>query len=139
MLKDKFDVSYILTSRLNQDVIENLFGCLRQMANCAYSHSSPVQLKYRIRSYIIGRKATLLGSKYNTLEMGTDVCLSKESPSQIMSQKSHSTKRSEDLLHSANVSAHLDANDSQTEVTGLKSLRILKTYLHQLLIFKAQH
>ena len=31
MLKAKYNVSYILTYRLNQDGLQHMFGCIRQM------------------------------------------------------------------------------------------------------------
>lgn len=46
-LKRKLDIKYILTHRLNQDCLENLFSQLRTRRGL-YDHSSPLHALYRI-------------------------------------------------------------------------------------------
>ncbi|CAH1955273.1 unnamed protein product [Acanthoscelides obtectus] len=53
-LKRRFSIQYLLTRRLNQDVIENFFGVIRAKGGL-HGHPSPLEFKYRIRSYILGR------------------------------------------------------------------------------------
>ena len=67
-----------MTYRLNQDVLEHFFACLRQMG-AAYEHPSPVQVKNRIRAYILGRDVTLVGNKYNIQRENQDISLSEAS------------------------------------------------------------
>lgn len=62
-LKDKYGINYIMTHRLNQDVLENFFGCLRQIGGTTNQHPNPVQVKHRIRSYLLGRNTDFLGCK----------------------------------------------------------------------------
>lgn len=47
-------IQYLLTNRLNQDVLENLFSYLRMMGG-GYDHPTPVELKNRIKWYILGK------------------------------------------------------------------------------------
>ena len=54
-LKDRYDISYIITSRLNQDVIEHFFGIVRQM-NRTFDHPCPVSFKQRMNIFILGRR-----------------------------------------------------------------------------------
>lgn len=50
----RFSTTYILTYRLNQDVLENFFGAMRAKGGL-HDHPDPLQFKYRLRSYILGR------------------------------------------------------------------------------------
>ena len=89
MVKEKFDISYLLTYRLNQDGLEHFFACLRQMGAC-YQHPSAVAVKHRVRSHLLGKDSYLMGSKYNTesdckgdnLTAGTFSFLDDDTPSQ---------------------------------------------------------
>lgn len=49
----KYDFSFILTNRLNQDIIEHFFGALRSKGGL-YDHPSPKEFIYRLRKYILG-------------------------------------------------------------------------------------
>ncbi|KAH8346927.1 hypothetical protein KR059_002985, partial [Drosophila kikkawai] len=52
-LAEKYGLEYILTSRLNQDILENFFGAMRSKGGL-YDHPTPLQFKYRLRKYITG-------------------------------------------------------------------------------------
>lgn len=49
----RYGMTYIITSRLNQDVLENFFGAIRSKGGLN-DHPSPQQFKYRLRKYILG-------------------------------------------------------------------------------------
>ena len=53
-MNTQYSTSYLLTYRLNQDVLENFFGVIR--SKCGM-HDCPDKLEfmYRLRSYILGR------------------------------------------------------------------------------------
>lgn len=53
-VKRRFQKKYILTYRLNQDVLENFFGAIRSKGGL-YDHPDAIEFKYRLRSYILGR------------------------------------------------------------------------------------
>jgi len=55
--REKRPVSYLLTNRLNQDVIENLFGYIRAMAR-SNDIPTPLDFRYRLRWYILGKHAS---------------------------------------------------------------------------------
>ena len=44
-----------------------MFGCLRQMG-ASYDHPTPVEVKHRIRSYLLGKETSITGSKCNSLK-----------------------------------------------------------------------
>ena len=75
-LNTEFGLKYIITYRLNQDGLEHFFGYLRQMG-ALYQHPNPVQVKYRVRSYLLGKNCELVGSNYNTEKENKEVSLSE--------------------------------------------------------------
>lgn len=52
-LKERYGMQYILTYRLNQDILENLFGALRSKGGLD-DRPTPKQFKYRLRKYVLG-------------------------------------------------------------------------------------
>ena len=76
-LKHDYGVQYILTNRLNQDVLENTFGILRQMGS-GHCHPDPVAFKYRMRRYILSKKHVLVSVHPNTCLAGKQDILAAE-------------------------------------------------------------
>ena len=52
-LRKTYGISYILTAKLNQDCLENFFSAIRAKGGL-HDHPSPLEFKYRFRSYILG-------------------------------------------------------------------------------------
>ena len=50
---EKYDMTYVITNRLNQDVLEHFFGAMRSKG-ALNDHPSPQDFKYRLRKYILG-------------------------------------------------------------------------------------
>nr|CAH7756017.1 unnamed protein product [Callosobruchus chinensis] len=74
-LQEKYSVKYILTSRLNQDVLENFFSYIRERGG-ANDHPSPLDCKYRLHWYILGKhSAAIFTESRNTIE-SNEHCLS---------------------------------------------------------------
>lgn len=65
MVKELYDVQFIMTRRLNQDGLEHFFGIIRQMNGC-YDHPDAVNFKYRFKKYLLGRQVVLLSNKTNS-------------------------------------------------------------------------
>lgn len=63
----RFHCQYLLTRRLNQDVIENFFGIIRAKGGL-HDHPSPLEFKYRLRSYILGKNEGAY-SEYSNVEV----------------------------------------------------------------------
>ncbi|CAB4065362.1 unnamed protein product [Lepeophtheirus salmonis] len=55
-LQDKYEVEFIITSRCNQDSLENLFSRLRQIYG-SNEHPSPVDALNRIRLLVLNQQA----------------------------------------------------------------------------------
>ena len=72
-LKSVYNVRYILTSRLNQDLLENLFSQVRG-AGAFYDHPSPVSVKHRLKTLLIGAKSSI----FTTTAVATDDHASSE-------------------------------------------------------------
>ena len=51
-----FQVEYLLTRRLNQDILENFFSYLRSMG-ASHDHPTPVELRHRLKWYILGKQS----------------------------------------------------------------------------------
>lgn len=60
----KYNVKYILTHRLNQDVLENLFSQLRSRGGLN-DHPAPLNALYRLRMIILGKNPDILQSNAN--------------------------------------------------------------------------
>lgn len=59
-----------LTSRLNQDVLEIFFSYVRRMGH-SNDHPSPLEFKYRLRWFVLGKKSdAVFTEKLNTEEHG---------------------------------------------------------------------
>lgn len=58
-LKEKYDVKYILTHRLNQDLLENMFSQIRARGGL-YDHPSPLAALYRLRVILLGKNPGLV-------------------------------------------------------------------------------
>ena len=64
-LEKRYNVKYILTYRLNQDVLENFFSAIRA-AGHLHDHPLPTEFACRMRLYILGRNEGVLSHKANT-------------------------------------------------------------------------
>jgi len=51
---EEFEIKYILTRRLNQDIIENFFSYIRSMG-AEHNHPTPVEIRNRLKWYILGK------------------------------------------------------------------------------------
>jgi len=52
-LKKRYNVPYLLTNHLNQDVLENFFALIRSFGNSS-DHPTASQFRYRLRLALIG-------------------------------------------------------------------------------------
>lgn len=64
-LRSTYNISYILTHRLNQDSLENLFSQIRTRGGLN-DHPSPLEALYRIRMIVLGKTQGVLQSNTNT-------------------------------------------------------------------------
>lgn len=71
---ENFKITYILTNRLNQDVLENFFAIIRAMGR-THDHPSALEFEYRLKSYILGKHAAVILSRYKNAEDDNDKCL----------------------------------------------------------------
>lgn len=71
---EQFKISYILTNRLNQDCLENLFSIIRAMGR-TNDHPSALEFEHRFKSYILGRHAEVFFSRYKNTEDDNDKSL----------------------------------------------------------------
>lgn len=60
----RYNLKYILTYRLNQDVLENFFGVIRAKGGL-HDHPDQLEFKYRLRSYILGRNDGIISDAGN--------------------------------------------------------------------------
>jgi len=63
-------VSYIITYRINQDVLEHYFSFIRSIGG-AYDHPTPLNFTHRLKLYILGKHSTnALSNKSNVKDSG---------------------------------------------------------------------
>ena len=98
------DVKYILTSRLNQDCLENLFSQIRGIGHF-YLNPSPTEVKFRLRLLLLGRNAN-------------DIPLSNRSPVEQEEGQEFLTSR---LLHGIlpDMSEPLAMIEGETEIQDI--------------------
>lgn len=65
MLKSSYNIEYLLTQRLNPDYLDNFFGWIRQISG-PHHHPNAVNLKFRLRTLILGRKIIVSSGRPNT-------------------------------------------------------------------------
>lgn len=73
-LKEKYNLEYILTSRLNQDVLENFFAYIRGMGG-SNDHPSPLDFRYRLRWYILGKHSAAIFTENRNTAESNEECL----------------------------------------------------------------
>lgn len=70
---DALTIDFIITRRLNQDILENFFSYIKAMGY-ANDHPSPVELQNRLKWYILGKHSGhALSNKKNTANALTSV------------------------------------------------------------------
>lgn len=60
-VQEHYNMSYILSSKLNQDCLENFFSSIRSKGGL-HDHPSPLEFKYRLRSYLLGKIKLLINN-----------------------------------------------------------------------------
>lgn len=75
-LKEKYNVSYILTHRLNQDSLESFFSLIRSRGGLN-DHPTPLNAMYRIRIIVLGKNPGVVQAKQN-IEIQNDQSNSEE-------------------------------------------------------------
>lgn len=108
-----YDMKYIITRRLNQDVVENFFGIIRQMGG-ANDHPSSVVFKQRLKKYIIGGYHSLTSCCGNTnLSDGSRNFNNKVSDLVKNSSPIKSNGTSEDLCLTNQICSTLSLNTNE--------------------------
>lgn len=67
-MQRRFGIKYLLTYRLNQDVLESFFGLIRSKGGL-YDCPDPIEFTYRLRKYILGKhEGTISLSSHGNVE-----------------------------------------------------------------------
>lgn len=69
-----YKVDYVLTARLNQDIIENFFSYIRGMG-ASNDHPHPLDFKYRLRWFILGKNSAAVFTESTNTEEHGEQCL----------------------------------------------------------------
>lgn len=77
-MKQRFNFKYILSYRLNQDVLENFFGTIRAKGGL-HDHPDRQEFKYRLRSYILGHNEGAISENANVAIDDTPDLVTSES------------------------------------------------------------
>lgn len=71
---DNFEIKYILTNRINQDVIENFFSYIRGMG-AGHDKPSALQFRHRLKWYILGHHSSDMFIEKCNIEEDSDSTL----------------------------------------------------------------
>lgn len=74
-LKNTYNIEYLLTAKLNQDVLENFFSCIRSMGR-THDHPDALQFIYRMRWFIMGRYSSAMMSVKSNTAPDSEECFS---------------------------------------------------------------
>nr|AAK08181.1 putative transposase [Drosophila helvetica] len=100
-LKDKYKMEYLLTSRLNQDIVDNFFGAMRSRGG-QFDHPTPLQFKYRLKKYLIAKNTELLRNTGNVEEDNFDSWLNLDFSSKSLRNKPEDDEPEDDEQGIAN-------------------------------------
>lgn len=75
-LREKFGVEYVLTYRLNQDILENFFSYIRGMGG-TNDHPTPLDFQHRLKWYILGKHSAAVFTQNTNTEDTAEPCLIK--------------------------------------------------------------
>lgn len=73
-LHTKYKIEYILTARLNQDVLENFFSYIRGMGG-PNDHPHPLDFKHRLKWYILGKYSNSIFTENQNVDNTEEACL----------------------------------------------------------------
>nr|CAH7733081.1 unnamed protein product [Callosobruchus chinensis] len=126
-LKETYNVEYVLTSRLNQDVLENFFSYIRGVGG-ANDHPSPLEFKHRLRWYILGNNsAAVFTENRNTVESHEQCLLKVLSESETVAEKdtAGSSSTPEDTCLTQDMLSNLTTNVQFSEETHAEEESLL--------------
>ena len=92
------------------------------MGSC-YDHPSPIQVKYGIRKYLLGRGAALVGQNYNTERECVDVSHPNSDSNRNTASKDESLNQ--ELCLSAMLFTTLDVKESETESEDINDFEVV--------------
>jgi hypothetical protein len=70
----EYNLEYILTCILNQDILENFFSNIRGMG-ATNNHPTPMDVKYKLRWYILGKHSLVVFSMNKNTDESNETCL----------------------------------------------------------------
>lgn len=132
----KVGVKYILTHRLNQDILENLFSVLR-MRGGGNDHPTPVDAVYRLRMVILGRNPGAIARNKNTSDLGHETFLVADAfkhigvtfGDEVQKSPSTSTETASESLHPKRApSTPETSEDALCYLAGWLAKKFMKKY-----------
>lgn len=109
---EAFNFSYILTKRLNQDVLENFFSYIRGMG-AAHSKPSALQFRYRLRWYILGKHSN---------DMFTENCNTEDDDDETLVNASEIPKGTNSEIGKKNENSNLEQIIGSANETSIRDI-----------------
>lgn len=106
----QYPVTYIMTTRLNQNVVENLFAYIRAMKACN-DRPTALDLRYRFRWYILGKHST------DVFTEGSNTCVVVQN---LVDNETCLTSMSDELSNSNEENAE---NNNQLDYETIKEIQ----------------
>lgn len=104
----EYQISYITTAKLNQDVLENFFSYIRSMGK-TYDHPDAIQFMYRMRWYLLGKYTSTAFILKSNIEPDDEHCLS------VSKERRNSEVECEEICPTANLLNKLVENSDTIE------------------------
>lgn len=141
VISENADMQYIMTNRLNQDVIENLFAYIRAMG-ASYDNPTPLQFRYRLRWYVLGKHSSdVFTTRSNTCmqDSSEEMCLTGDINLCLTSDKEKEEGREENKEENTDNynEAELIVENMQYDAHSGGGLD--KDYLYELMEFEEEN
>lgn len=124
-MRERFDITYIITAKLNQDALESLFSVIRARGG-GNDHPSPLECLRRLRVIILGKNIQSVSAGQSTMDnSGEEFAIMdilrhlKSSPTEVAEQESDNEEAAEENdVSSENMEEHSSFFD--TDEDGLE-------------------
>lgn len=119
-MQAEYKISYLITNRLNQDILEGLFSIMRYNGGL-HDHPSPLEFKYRLRNYILGRNDGAISSAANVEDQqdSEEIMITDNNFQTISSLPDEAEITGEETMITRNALCDLNTNSNDTTTSNM--------------------
>ena len=111
ILRARHNAKYLLTTRCNQDVVENLFSRIRYTGSAPSHHVGPVDFMYRLRLVLLGKS-----TKY-VVDAASVTCTEDKDDTPVMLSEAllEGLPKMERMASTTEIELKLDSEDNEED------------------------